>query len=266
MTMPFWVRSLETTRSTSIGGTLLIAAGGALADISWRGPFAVYALAIPCLILALIFIDEPAQRDRGALAPGDVRLGYPWREALLIGVVTLVASLLYYIEPLNVATVLVDKGAGSATQVGLIHAATSLAYILGAFVYRRLHTLPIGKLLAIAGMFMGVGVVIIAKAPTYQTVAIGATIQQLGGGMIIPILLAWGQGILPVEQRGRGMGIWASAFFTGTFLCPPLVAVVGSAAGGLQPALLVMGLVTLVISVAVPFLFGRSSQVVTAAH
>ncbi len=253
--------------STSIGGTLLIAAGGVLADVSWRGPFAVYALAIPCLILALIFIDEPVQRERDAIVPGEAGFqGYPWRAALLIGGVTLVASLLYYVEPLNVATVLVAKGAGSATQVGLIQAATSLAYIVGAFVYRRFHALPIGQLLAIAGVFMGIGVIVIGQAATYQMVAVGATIQQLGGGMIIPILLAWGQGILPVEQRGRGMGIWASAFFTGTFLCPPLVGAIGGATGGLQPAMLLMGAVTLVISIAAPFLFGRTQRVASPTY
>lgn len=249
--------------ATSIGGTLLIVAGGVLADISWRGPFAVYALAIPCLVLALIYIDEPIQQSRTSVN-AHVSRRYPWREALLIGSVTLVASLLYYVEPLNVATILVSKGAGSATQVGLIQAATSLAYIVGAFVYRRIHALPIGQLLAIAGAFMGAGVVIIAMAPTYQVVAIGATVQQLGGGMIIPILLAWGQGILPVEQRGRGMGIWASAFFTGTFLCPPLVGAIGGATGGLQPAMLLMGVVTLIISLAAPFIVGRTQR--AAAH
>lgn len=232
--------------SISIAGTLLIAAGGALADIGWRGPFFIYAAAIPGLIMALLFIDEPAvlRREDGGVAP---QLGYPVRQALLIGTVTLVTSILYYAEPLHVAQVLTDTGAGSATRVGIIQSATSIAFIFGALAYRRLHRLPIARHLGIAAAFIGVGQIVIGVAHSYGLVSVGAVIQQFGAGIIIPALLAWGQAILPPEQRGRGLGIWVTAFFAGTFLCPPLVTAIGEAAGGLQPAMIVVGIITLVM-------------------
>ena len=236
-----------TGAATSIAGTALIAAGGALADISWRGPFAIYALAVPLLLMAIAFIDEP----RGAERAGSRRpqpAGFPWREAMLIGSVTLITSIVYYVEPLNVATVLGAQGAGSSTKIGLIQAATSLAYIAGAFLYRGLHTRSIGVLLGLAGALIGIGMVVIGLSTSYEQAAIGATIQQLGGGMVIPALLAWGQAILPFEQRGRGMGIWATAFFAGAFVCPPIVSAIAAASGGLQPAILVMSAIALVLA------------------
>ncbi|MEG3175404.1 MFS transporter [Sphingomonas sp. RB3P16] len=230
--------------SISIAGTVLIAAGGALADIGWRGPFFIYAAAIPGLIMAMLFIDEPAVLRHGddAAAP---RLGYPVRQALLIGAVTLVTSVLYYAEPLHVAQVLTDRGAGSATRVGIIQSATSIAFIFGAIAYRRLHRLPIARHLGIAAAFIGAGQVVIGLAQGYGMVALGATIQQFGAGIIIPSLLAWGQAILPPEQRGRGLGIWVTAFFAGTFLCPPLITALSQVSGGLQPAMVVVGIITL---------------------
>lgn len=244
--------------ATSIAGTALIALGGALADISWRGPFAIYLAAIPAFVMAVLFIDEPA-RDESA--PRAARpLGFPWREAAIIGAVTLVTSVLYYVEPLNIARVLDVRGAGSSTQIGLIQAATSLTYIAGALLYRRLHARPTGQLLALAGLFIGLGQLIIGLGSSWQVAAIGAAVQQLGGGMVIPILLAWGQALLPFEQRGRGMSIWATAFFCGTFVCSPIVTAVAEKIGGLLPAMTIFGGVTLLFALLAPVLVpaGRS--------
>lgn len=232
--------------STSIAGTLLIAAGGALADLSWRGPFAIYAFAVPTFLLALVFIEEPARRARDTAA---TPAGFPWRAALIIGAVTALASICYYVEPLHIATVLTAKGLGSSTEVGLVQAATSLTYIAGAFLYRRLYRQTIGTLLAIAGVLIGAGVALIALAPSYHLAVAGAAVQQLGAGMVIPALMAWGQAMLPLEQRGRGMGIWATAFFAGLFVCPPLVGAGAALTGRLDPSLLLFAGVTLVAAI-----------------
>lgn len=245
--------------ATSIAGTGLIAAGGALADISWRGPFAIYLAAIPGLIMALLFIDEPRGERSECVGKPAVAFAFPWKEAAIIGAVTLTASILYYVEPLNIARVLDMRGAGTSTQIGLIQAATSLTYIMGAFLYRRLHALPVGRLLGIAAVLIGVGQIILGVGQSWQVVAIGAAVQQLGGGMVIPTLLAWGQAMLPLEQRGRGMGIWATAFFSGTFLCSPLVSAVAGLSGGLIPAMVVMGAVTLTLALLSFFFFPRAA-------
>lgn len=240
--------------SISIAGTLLVAAGGALADVSWRGPFAIYALAIPTLLLALVYIDEPAPRDTGKAVP----LGFPWGPALVIGAVTMATSILYYVEPLHVASVLMAKGVGSSTAVGLIQACTSLAYIAGAFLYRRIHAQPVGVLLGLAGILTAIGLTMIGLAPHYPLAVAGAAIQQFGSGLVIPALMAWGQAMLPLEQRGRGMGIWATAFFAGLFVCPPLVGLGQGAVSSLDHALLLFAAITLVLSL-VSALFFRSS-------
>lgn len=242
--------------ATSIAGTALIVAGGVLADLSWRGPFAIYVLAIPLLLMAIAFIDEPRNLERTEARPAKPA-GFPWREAAMIGSVTLIASVIYYVEPLNIATVLAAQGAGSSTNVGLIQAATSLAYIAGAFLYRGLHARSIGVLLGIAGTLIGLGMIVIGLSTNYQGAAAGATIQQFGGGMVIPALLAWGQARLPFDQRGRGMGIWATSFFAGAFICPPIVSAFAATTGGLQPAILIMGALALLLAAIIFFTMCR---------
>jgi MFS family permease len=247
--------------ATSVAGTGLIAVGGVLADVGWRGPFAIYLAAIPGLVMALLFIDEPRSEAQAGNHGQRVRTPFPWREAAIIGAVTLTTSILYYVEPLHIARVLDARGAGSATRIGLIQATTSLAYIAGAFLYRRLHARPIGQLLAVAGVLIGVGQLVIGFGTGWHIVAAGALIQQLGGGMVIPALLAWGQALLPLEQRGRGMGIWATAFFGGTFLCSPIVDIMGGPAGGLVPAMAAMGALTLILASIAPLVLATRRTV-----
>jgi MFS family permease len=234
----------------SICGALLVAVGGALADMSWRGPFAIYALAAPVFVLAWFVIDEPLRPARDGAGHGS--LPFPWREAGIIGAVTFVTSILYYVEPLHVATMLTARGVRTATTIGLIQGATSVAYIGGSLLYRRLHHWPVGRHLGLAGGLIGAGLVVIALSVDAALATVGAAVQQFGSGLVIPALMAWGQSRLPVEQRGRGMGIWAMAFFLGLFLCPPFVTLLSGGPQGLSTTVLALGAVTIVLAALAP--------------
>jgi MFS family permease len=226
----------------------MIAAGGILADVSWRGPFFIYILAIPVFILALLFLDEPEVPASIDDKRGAERAPYPWKPALVIGALTLTTSLIYYVEPLNVATVLRTVGVESASMAGIIQALTALLYIFGALAYKRYHHWSVGRLLALAGSFIGLGLIVLGVAESTTAVISGAILQQFGAGMVIPTLLAWVQQMLPFQQRGRGMGIWVTAFFTGTFLCPPVITWLSHMSGGLQPAIVIMGMLAVGLS------------------
>lgn len=249
----------------SIFGTVLIALGGWLADFSWRGPFCIYVAVAPLLLMSILFLDEPKPSVQPAeLNPAAPVLSFPWRAAAIVGLVSLVASTLYYIEPIHIATVLQSTGAGSTTRIGLIQAATSVAYILGALLYRRLHACSIGLLLGLAGGLIGIGMIGIGFAATWQAAALWAVPQQLGAGMVIPSLIAWAQSRMPFEQRGRAMGIWATFFFSGLFLCPTLVTITTSHAGDLSSAIWILGAVT-VAAAALSVAFIRQGKA-TVAH
>jgi MFS family permease len=85
-----------------------------------------------------------------------------------------------------------------------------------------------------------------------------AFVQQLGAGMCIPILIGWGLRELPDQFRGRGMGLWTSAFFLGQFLSPLLVSLMRGWTGGLLQTFVACGLICIGIAV-VNQLLGRRS-------
>ncbi len=78
--------------------------------------------------------------------------------------------------------------------------------------------------------------------------------------MAVPTLIAWAQGKLPFEHRGRGMGVWTACFFFGQFASPLLVSVVRSASGTMQGAFLVAGLTALAGAVVVFLALSRAKE------
>lgn len=245
----------------TIAGMVLLAVGGALADISWRGPFAIYLFVLPAVIMAWLFIDEPkAYKEQKNHREATASPPYPWRIACLIGAATLLSSLLYYVMPLNFAAVLGQTGITSFTTIGLLQAATNLGYLVGAMVYRRLHNWHVARLLALASLAMGAGMLVLGASSTLHGVLVGAAIQQFGAGFVIPVLMAWGQALLPMAQRGRIMGIWVTSFFTGTFLCPPMITGLSALMGGLFPAIGAVGVAGLVIAMGNFTLRGRRNS------
>ena len=76
-------------------------------------------------------------------------------------------------------------------------------------------------------------------------------ITGFGNGLILPSLLTWALGPLTFEQRGRGTGVWTSAFFIGQFFCPLLVLALTGAFDSLGTAILTLGLVAVAAAAAV---------------
>jgi MFS family permease len=91
-----------------------------------------------------------------------------------------------------------------------------------------------------AGM-AGMGLVHDAKSMFWVLI-----LQQIGAGMAVPTLIAWAQRRLPFEHRGRGMGVWTSAFFLGQFSSPFLVNELKNTTGSVQGAFVVLGAAALV--------------------
>ncbi len=66
--------------------------------------------------------------------------------------------------------------------------------------------------------------------------------------MLLPTMLTWAVNRLSFEQRGRGTGLWTGTLFIGEFLSPLVIAALGAGVGGLQPALAVLAVLTLVVA------------------
>lgn len=243
----------------AILATLAMLAGGVLADISWRGPFFLYAAGIPLFLFALYALWEPESppvaSGNGEAAP------FPWSFLSLASAITVVAATLFFVQPVHIGLVLAQTGLTSSSEIAVVASLASIGVPLGSLIYGRLSAQPVSLLLGIIFGFYAVGLVGIGVSGSYVLVGFASFPQQMGNGMLIPALIHWVQGRAAFAVRARAMGIWTTAFFAGQFACPWIVSLTGAHLGGLQPAMLAIGLVSGLLMIAALFVrFGTRAS------
>jgi MFS family permease len=242
-------------------GSLLILLAGALGTLSWQAPFAMYALALPLFGAAWLAIWEPAKATRPATETGHrTRTPFPWGSVGVVYGVTLFSSIIFYVLPVQLGRIYSALGAGSPGRISIAIAIGSVGVILGGYLFRRIAGRPIPVQLAIIFLVYGVGLTGLGLMTDYRAAVPVVIFAQVGGGMLIPVLLAWALRSLSPEHRGRGMGLWTSCFFVGQFSSPLAVGIATSSRGGLLPGMIGIGIFCLAAA-GVTWLVGRAKRI-----
>ncbi len=84
--------------------------------------------------------------------------------------------------------------------------------------------------------------------------------------MLLPTLLTWAVNRLTFLQRGRGVGLWTGTLFVGEFLSPLIIAAIAVGAGGLQPALGVLGIGAAVMAAVTLLALRRTTERLDGTH
>ncbi|MBC2653799.1 MFS transporter, partial [Novosphingobium aerophilum] len=202
----------------------------------------------PIFLAMFAFVFEPEVPVSHPAAEDGLhdRSPFPVRQIALIGGVTLLCSIIYYVYAVNGGLAFREVGVESSDELGRITFLPSLGVSLGAAIFwligKRRSEVAFALLLALVGG----GLWLIGVAPDWKWMAAGVVFQQTGVGMMIPTLITWAQRDLPVQHRGRGMGVWTGCFFLGQFLSPPLVTVGQTAIGSMQGTFAAAGMAALV--------------------
>ncbi|QXD15406.1 MFS transporter [Rhodocaloribacter litoris] len=238
-------------------GTLLLSLSGYLSTLGWNYPFLVYAFAFAITGGAFLFIYEPRITRSRTETPTGPPPPFPLRLVLRIGLFTLMASALYFVYTFHFALALDAMGITDRQQIGNYSAVASIAVPIGAILFKLISGKSSRFQFACLFCLVGLGLIGIGLAVSVPAVVAAAWIQQLGAGMAIPVLIAWGLREVPPAFRGRGMGFWASGFFLGQFLSPLAVSAVRDVTGNLLVTFVVFGTVCLAVAAANLFLSRR---------
>jgi MFS family permease len=229
-------------------GTVLIFTSGYLAKEGWNYPFLVYGFAFLITIAAYVFIFEP-ERTQIQKESIDNNEKIPMSLIAQLCITTLIASIIYFVYTLQFSLALDEMGIKDRTVLGKYSAIASLAVPVGSLLFKLISNYSIRLQLLIVASCIGVGLIGIGLSDTIEKVVASAWIQQLGCGMTMPVLIAWGLNSLPEKFRGRGMGFWSSAFFLGQFISPLVVTAVRSITGSLLSAFISFGVLCLVLGI-----------------
>lgn len=214
---------------------------GLLLLAGWRYPFLVYGLAIPIALVIARRFDEPvdtaADRDGG---------GYPVRRLLRLARSPRVAAVLaadalapfIFVGFLTYNSFIVVRGLDGTPQAASLVAAVAMAaFAVGGSqagrITARFET-RYPPLVAINAA-LGVGLVIIALAPSIAVMTAGAFVIGVGFGLALTFYRSMLTRFGPPDLRGGLVGLGESAGRVGATL-PPVVlgAVIASATPGLD--------------------------------
>lgn len=202
----------------SMGGIVLVSLGGFLADISWRAPFAIYALSLVFLPMAVLYLYEPKLEKPIQLQMDPIKAP-PLIWLLIIN--TMIMWILFFILPVHLPFHLKDLGVEKNSLIGIAVAFSTLFSAVSSFSYARIKgRLSFYSIFFAGYIIMAVGMAITAWSANYGTVMLGMVFSGFGIGMMIPNTNLLVMQITPAEIRGKEIGKLTMFWFMGQFLSP----------------------------------------------
>ncbi|WP_112320355.1 MFS transporter [Oceanibium sediminis] len=198
------------------GGVVFILTGGLLADLSWRGPFAVYLA--PLILLPLVLRTIPARAGAGS-ADGAVGAGFPLRLAVMVYLGAFCTFLIFYTIPTQLPFLMQVLGSPLASITGIAIALITLVSALASLGFGRLRERVPGPVLGLAGFGMlAVAFAGMALAPSVWLIFVLGPFVGAALGVIMPNLTTSLMTEVPLEMRGRAMGFLSMSIFLAQFL------------------------------------------------
>ncbi len=217
----------------ALGAVVCLPVGGALADVSWRAPFATYGVSLLILPMAVRWVPEPPPAVRSAAAAAHSPVRFPRAEVTIIYALAFIGWVTFYMVPVYLGFYLGQEYGAGGTGIGLAMACMTGFAALSAAQYPRLRRV-FSEPAIVAGMFLmqGLGYVLLPGG-TRGWLYAGLIVAGLGVGVLMPNLNVWLLARTPESVRGRVVGGLTTCVFLGQFLSPvligPLVHAVGIA-------------------------------------
>ena len=209
----------------SVAGIASVVAGGLLAELSWRAPFAIYLLALPVAALAWIVVPHrPGRSAVASLAASASRDDpFPWGVLALAGGIVFLAMVFILLAATRLPFLLGEIGVRSPGLVGLTLALMTLASFPGGLFYGRVRARLEPRAIAVMALaLMGTGFAIISQSGTLPPVMLGILVTGSGLGLVIPNQTVWLMAHVPEATRGRASGLMTTLLFAGQFVSPIL--------------------------------------------
>ncbi|WP_143730578.1 MFS transporter [Microbulbifer sp. GL-2] len=206
----------------SLGGVIFLLTGGLLADLHWRGPFAIYAVALLLIPAVLLYLPEPLRNGaiknlKTSVTKKFHLLGF----SALLGAAML-NSLAFFLIPTQLPFLLREIGVNSPSHAGIAIAAGNLMGALASLTLFPHARKKFGKFGIFAFSFatMATGMGLISIAESYTEIILAMAIYGGGMGTLIPHIFSTGLESAVEHMRGRISGALTASVFIGQFISP----------------------------------------------
>jgi MFS family permease len=171
----------------ALGQATLTLIAGFLLNFGWHGPFLLYILAIPVLILFVVFVPkEPLERTSDAVSdPGDKqRVNAP---VLAITAFLFFTVTMYSGVTVRLSSVITASGFGTMQQASTLLSVMVFCGMLMGFVFGKVHRLLKRQTLTLGVVFLTAACFLIYFAPNFPVLCVGALLA----GLAYPTMIAY---------------------------------------------------------------------------
>ncbi|MDB5726312.1 MAG: hypothetical protein JWQ16_3066 [Novosphingobium sp.] len=192
---------------------------GALGEITWRLPFALFFLGIPFVVVAQTRLERerpPVGRPTEDKTLPRIWSWFPWQYAalaLLIGSIT-------FLPVVYGPFVMRQMGLTSPTLIGVVLTGDSLLGALVALYYGRSRQWFTGsQTFMISFAFTGVGALVAALAPSLPLLIVGMLILGIGMGWLIPNLITSLANDVSPQNQSKAAGLTKAFHYLASPAC-----------------------------------------------
>jgi MFS family permease len=205
---------------TGLGGVVFVFGGGMLADLHWRLPFALYALAFAVIPAAVVFLTEPKRVSAAATASAS-ESGINWLPVAALCVLTFLVNAIFYLVPSQLPFQMRSLGLSAPSSAGLALGMHNLVMAGTALCYGRLRgPLSIPSIFGVGLALMAAGFVLVSIADTMAAILLALAICGAGLGVVVPNLFSTAISIATPSTRARIAGTVTACMFVGHFSSP----------------------------------------------
>ena len=240
-----------------VGVLILELLGGSLADMSWNSPFLVYLIAVPFLVLVLLFLREPTREEQIAVDDGgrrsDMRLIWTSYMAIFIGMIVI------FVVPTKMPSYMENMLGVSATMMGLYLGLHGIGNAVFSCFHRRFsERFGSMQLVSISFVLLAFSLALpFAVAETVPVCLVTLIVSGFAVGLMVPSVVNSIVEASTPSNRGKMMGIYAMFLNLGQFAISLVSIPVFSAAGESYPTMFMMFAIVAVIMAAVMFGISR---------
>ncbi len=241
------------------GGAAMVIAGGALAELGWRAPFALHIVALPLLLALVLWVRDVPRTPVVAVVESVAKGRVPWLAVLGIYVMIAITGMAYMQMPLNLPFLFDERAIGGPGFIGVALALSMLLQSLGGFAFPRLarrtsHAWIYG--VVAGGVALGYLLLVLADGAVLALLALAV----FGAGMsqMFPNSSTWLMSLTPSAMRARVLGGLVLSIYGGQFAAPFLLQPVVRAVG-LAPAFIALAALVAATGLAVILLGRRAS-------
>lgn len=221
-----------------IVGSIFFVIGGAAGESSWRTPFYLYLLPLLLLPFLVKLLWEPARRVEIDAETSVFSKGEIWTTVGLSYLMVFMGMIAAFVVPVMAPGILVALGVTSTAMIGLCTGIGLLATLVGSIAWPATRNrFGIAGTNAWMMALIAVGLLLLTRATSFQTVVVAVVIHGLGVGYLVPNLMLPLLMKLPARFRARGVGGFTSCLYLGQFASPLIIIAIAQSFGGMPMGL-----------------------------